>query len=145
MKCGEFNKKIILYIDQELQEEVSRQFILHLDSCPDCKKKYDTIRSIYALAGDEINDYRGNPFFSQRVISRINTTLHPHPANESIKYITISGLAIAAVLIGIVIGTFFVQTFNSTPVTSEGEWTLLTEEYLPEYDSNPYYYINENE
>ena len=52
MNCREFNEKLSLYIDNELEDNEKNEFDLHLNKCDECKKSYEEMIKILQLTSE---------------------------------------------------------------------------------------------
>lgn len=145
MKCKDFNKMLILYLDGNIAPDYNEAFQEHLNTCSKCQNELSVLKTVYESIDAERKEYNHNHFFATRVLSRIQVRNQGVPRHESIqRYVSLTGLAVAAGVMGILIGTFFARTTSTFDSTSTQSWEQLADDYMPEYDSNPYQFVNEN-
>jgi len=144
MKCKDENKKMLQYLDGELNIPESLAFEQHLNECESCKSELNQLKLLYALIDEEKQEYTPNPFFANVVVAKISNAKNENLERSSLRrYITITSLAAAAVFFGIVIGTIFSNNSNSFDFSSTQSLEQLADDYMPEYESDPYQFINE--
>jgi hypothetical protein len=71
MKCKEFKNISLLFIDNELSEELKSSAIDHLSSCDACKLYIQHINSIYSKAENIIKNKKTDLYFYTRLKARM--------------------------------------------------------------------------
>lgn len=139
MNCKNYNKQLYQYLDGELPKDMAMQFEQHIKDCKSCENALIKLQVLNKLISDEKNEFVADPFMSSRVISRLSKSEPVAEQNFTLRYLTITSLAAAGIVIGIFIGSLFAS--NSTlfeDTTSTLAFEQLADEYMPEVDNNPY-------
>lgn len=137
---------ILLQIDGQLTEKDSKSFLEHLETCKKCRLQYQKISAIYASADSIFSFVPKNQNLTADVIAQIEAP-KPLSSNSSWlkKYVLVPTAAAAALFVGIVLGTAFVN-INNSDVQDDYLVEVLTEQPTENSANNPYNnYIDENE
>lgn len=74
MKCKLIEKRLIFFIENELQEKESILVKAHLEICPECRLLYEKMEAdLEFLKTDRVHE--SNPFFHVRVAEKIKNPL----------------------------------------------------------------------
>jgi len=152
MDCKNYNKQLYQYLEGELSENVAMQLEEHLTKCRSCENALIHLQRISQLIVEEKNQFTPDPFMSARIISKLTKSEHKiEKPKYTLRYLSITTLAAAGILIGILVGslfasnTSFLEDTNLTSASSSA-FDQLADEYMPEVDNNPYnLVITENE
>ena len=52
ISCDEMKFKMMAYLDNELHEADINTVKQHLDECPDCSKKYESLNKVKEITGE---------------------------------------------------------------------------------------------
>jgi len=148
MNCKNYNKHFYQYLDGELPEGMAMQIEEHIKSCKSCEHALEMLKNVNKLIEEEKNEFKPDPFMSARIISKLTKSeTHVIEPSYSLRYLTITSLAAAGIIIGIFIGSLFT---SSNPIFEDSSTTTayeqLADEYMPEVENNPYNLVTvENE
>jgi len=124
MNCGKTKKMISLYLDNELKEAEKKEMLLHIDSCPKCRKDFEFTTEILQNL-DPAEHIDVSPYFFQKLQSRIkenNKEFFPlfNPRFAFASVATLSIIIASSFFTGALMGdTYWTQTKSSETVSIE--------------------------
>lgn len=147
MNCKNYNQQLYQYLEGDLSEALAMEIKKHIKECKVCE--YDLIRltQVTKLIDAEKSEFKFDPFMSARIITKLTK---PEPLADqkySLRYLTITTLAAAGLIIGILIGSLFTSSSDLIDDTSStAAYEQLADEYMPAVENNPYNLVTiENE
>jgi len=142
MKCSEIQKKLIFYIEKELEKTSTLEIESHLSKCKKCNSIFNEMNKTYSILnnGKQLNP---NPFFYTRLSEKIKEIENKrifHPSFIKIlQPIVVSFVLIVSVVLGIVIGNEFSQNSNIFENITETEIQVYSDNfYLNEIDEESF-------
>ncbi len=140
MNCLAIQKQILSHLDGELHGEMAYDFEQHIKNCITCQKEVDRLKIVNHIIDSEKEEFNIDPFMSTRILAKLSKNkVSATKQIITMRYLAISSLAAAGLMIGIIIGTLFSTVNASSEISStEQEWEQLADEYMPEVDNNPY-------
>ncbi len=139
MNCGKAEKMISLYLDNELKEAQKQEMLLHIDSCPKCRKNFEFTNEILQnLRSEDHIDV--SPYFFQKLQRRIkeNENREFFPLfNPRFAFASAAALSIiigSSFFAGALIGNdYLAQTDKSETASIQEAKSALKLETLEEY------------
>lgn len=147
MRCKEVNSLMEGYLKGKLDGSPKLKLEEHLGACTKCQQNLVIYKSLKAFAKEEASKYIDNPFFANKVISRIEARKTSIHIDFRIRLIGYAAVA-AALAIGLFIGNQL-GTLGSKVISTNISAEMLAEEYIPssvesiyEYDFEEFEYYN---
>lgn len=144
MNCKNINKKIIFYLDKNLNKEEYDAVKTHLDGCASCKALTGKLKD--ALMQIELEkDVRPDPYFYTRLQTRINSENQAQSSvfSKIFQPAMAMLLILVAILSGIVLGNRYFTSGNDQLQITENQY--YTEDYYLDeysYEGIQYYLFN---
>lgn len=133
MKCKTIHKKLIFFLEEDLQEKEMEQIKVHLSACKKCAVFTEELRKTLGIIEDE-KSVEINPFFYTRLRARLESQTEPEkvpiwkPALvRVIQPVFFSLLLIAGIYTGFRIGTPAPLNTASANYTTEEIFPYLNE------------------
>ncbi len=131
MKCDKINKKIIFYIEGDLDQQESNEIKEHLKSCTSCRNIFDMIKQSLDLIENE-KDIKPNPFAKAKLEAKIESVnkkeyIKSYTLKKALKIAAILIIGLLATFTGIKLGDGY---FNNTDKSAEiSEYQYYAQEY----------------
>lgn len=142
MKCSEIQKKLIFYIEKELEKNSTMEIESHISKCKKCNSIFNEMNKTYSILNN-VEQLNPNPFFYTRLSEKIKEIENKrifHPSFIKIlQPIVVSFVLIVSVVLGIVIGNEFSQNSNIFENITETEIQVYSDNfYLNEIDEESF-------
>ncbi len=124
MDCREFNEKLSLYIDNELEHNERNEFDLHLNKCNECKKSYEEMIKILQLTS-EVEDKDLPENYKSSLRSKLELEIKENKKKLNFKLLT----SVAACFLLLVVSFGFI--INNTDL-------FRVKQQIMEDNSSPY-------
>jgi hypothetical protein len=141
MNCKEFKKRIIPYIENNLNESDYDNFVQHIENCNSCKILLEKIKESYDFTNLKASNIE-DPFFYTRLVQKLeNRSTENHTILKTLNrrlqpvYIT------ALILIGIYFGIYLGNSYHSNQTYSEE----VRKNQIDAYAKDNYIILAENE
>lgn len=147
MKCKNYNKQLYQYLEGKLPKGMAMEIEKHLIECKVCEYTLLQLKEVDKLIETEKSEFKHDAFLSARIISKLTKSEPIHEPKYTLRYITITSLAAAGLIIGVLIGSLFTSSNELIEETSATTaYEQLADEYIPEVENNPYNLVTiENE
>jgi predicted anti-sigma-YlaC factor YlaD len=146
MNCKLIEKKLIFYIDNELDAKDSASVRAHLDECPKCKFIYNQIyESLELINEDKLTD--SNPFFYTRVMEGIRKKSAYKPELKWLpgkQFVLQTSLYLILGIFALLLGTYlgsghtFVDETALSNQTDTTDYQLFANSYKLDLTQNVY-------
>ena len=145
MKCSEIQKKLIFYIEKELEKTSALEIESHLSKCKKCNSIFNEMNKTYSILNN-VEQLNPNPFFYTRLSEKIkeidnkeNQIIFRPSFIKILQPIVVSFVLIVSVVLGIVIGNEFSQNSNIFENITETEIQVYSDNfYLNEIDEESF-------
>ncbi|MFQ6066383.1 MAG: anti-sigma factor family protein [bacterium] len=124
MKCKRIRRKLVAYLDGELEEKQNLSTKEHLTKCRECKKEVDLLSKSLCLLKDQqrlkpSEDFEANLW--GRIHSAEEKKLLPQALFGRLAHLLLPTAVAAALIIGIVVGSSVEKIISSQSVALEEE------------------------
>ena len=128
MNCQECEKNLSRYIDEELSLEQRGNVETHLAACASCREAYRTLSNVWDVL-EEIPGAVSDHYFYTRLRSRMSSEAGEARRREGLRRLIISVSTVAALVLGILMGSIVGANGTSTVVQNhdEQEWATASE------------------
>ncbi|MFC2102388.1 anti-sigma factor family protein [Bacteroidota bacterium] len=125
MHCKEVEKQLSAYLDQELDQQMTRKVEEHLASCSDCKKTLSRLENYLSLA-KKVNSVEAPAWLEERILEQTveKDSDSRFPFRVPVKIIAIRTAALAA---AVLILAFFIvppRYYESQKITSSYSYKM---------------------
>jgi predicted anti-sigma-YlaC factor YlaD len=146
MECRHIHKKLIFYLEKELNVSEAAAFSTHLENCGSCRLLAEKLaNSLQLLSTDKL--IQTNPFFVSRVMAKLenqakeaigwNWLRKPQFAFQAILYVlTIAISLLAGIYLGS--GTKEPVSFTLNNNAENSDYQLFADSYNYQFNKNTY-------
>lgn len=138
MRCKEVNSLMESYLRGKLDGNAQHKIEEHLGACTKCQENLVIHKSLKELVNEEAAEYTDNPFFANKVISRIEARKISSQLVLRTRLIGYAAVA-AALAIGLFIGNQL-GTLGSKVISTNTNAEMLAEEYITSATETIYEY-----
>jgi predicted anti-sigma-YlaC factor YlaD len=129
MKCKRIRRKLVAYLDGELEEKQKLSIKEHLTKCRQCKKEADLLKKSFYLLKDQ-QRLKPSQGFEASLWERIHSLEEKQPLPQAIfrrlVHAALPAAVTAALIIGIVVGRSVEKIIPSQTVKLEEERYLTS-------------------
>lgn len=143
MDCKKINKKIIFYIDNELNQSEKDKVQKHIETCKKCKETYNLLLASMNIISVEKNK-KVNPFIATPILEKINLLKQPKQVYKKVLQPVLASLAILlGVFFGHNISIYLNENETTTNEIVESEINLNeADQYaINSYSYDEYYFL----
>jgi predicted anti-sigma-YlaC factor YlaD len=135
MKCRQVQKKLSVYLDDELDTNFKKLIESHLEECNTCQIKLKTIQETWDLL-NEIPEPEPVQYFYTRLKARMSSKVYTKRAGRLERFLLPASIG-AAVYLGILIGSIVGQNGKGLNTASNTEAEIVSSLYLDNFNDFP--------
>jgi len=129
MKCKRIRRKLVAYLDGELREKQKLLIKEHLTKCRECKKEADLLNKSFCLLKDQQRLKASENFEAnlwEKIYSLEERELLPQAIFGRLAHLILPAAVAAALIIGVVVGSYVEKIIPSQTVKLEEERYLTS-------------------
>jgi anti-sigma factor RsiW len=135
MNCGQVQRLLPPFLDEELSGGVREQIASHLASCPACRTELEELKADMGLL-EQVGTPEVTPFLITRVMAEVLQREHAAPQGLARLAGTFAAALVVAVAIGA--GVFFGSGFAQTATTVAANSTEAEVSYIESSTASVY-------
>lgn len=139
MKCQNIKRKLVAYLDREVEKKQKLLIKEHLSQCAECKKEADLLQKTFYILKDQ-QRLKSSADFEAHLWERIHRTkerqLRPQAIFERLDHLILPATVAVALIVGVVVGNL-VEKITSLQMLKVQEEEYVTSIGLDNFQDFP--------